>query len=71
MTLTKYYWMSFYHGDNIIEQVTKEHPFIVITKLRNKNFSYGSLLCWKQISHEEYSLFNDILFNIDDPKYNQ
>jgi hypothetical protein len=71
MKVKKYYWMSFMYGDTILEDVSIDHPFIVITKLRNKNHSYGSLLNWKQISVDDYDLFNDILYNIDDPKYNQ
>jgi hypothetical protein len=66
----KYYWISFQRETLIVEDVTIQHPFIKITKMRNQNSKYGSLLNWKEITKEEYDLFNDILFNIDDPKYN-
>jgi len=63
MEEVKYYWMSFQMGDVIMEDVFTEHPFIVITKYRKKP-SVGALLNWKEISKEEYDLFEDILFNI-------
>jgi hypothetical protein len=66
----KYYWMLFEISDLKLEDVTHEHPFIVITKRRNKNPDYKALLNWKEITKEEYDLFQDILFNIDKPEYN-
>jgi hypothetical protein len=66
----KYYWMSFEREKIKIEEVTDVHPFITITKMRNHNPLYGTLLNWKEISAEEYVLFNDILFNINKPEYN-
>lgn len=59
----KYYWMSHEWGSLKVDTVQTEHPFIVITQLR-KNSDVGALLNWKEISKEEYGLFNDILFNI-------
>ena len=69
MTKT-YYWMLFEIGDIKIEDVTHEHPFISITKRRNKNPEYKALLNWRKITKEEYDLFQDILFNITKPEYN-
>jgi hypothetical protein len=73
----QYYWMSFElildkskNEIMTIEDVTTEHPFIYITKLRNKNSNYRGLLNWKIISEKDYLLFNDILFNIGKPEYN-
>ena len=60
----KYYWMSFKWGKMTIDSVDTEHPFIVITKLR-QNSDYGALLNWRHISVDDYILFNDILYNIN------
>jgi hypothetical protein len=59
----KYYWMSHEWGTTKVDTVQTEHPFIVITQLR-KNKAVGALLNWKEISEEEYDLFNDILYDI-------
>lgn len=57
--------MSFQMEDVVIDDVVKEHPFIVITKLR-RNHKYKALLNWKEITEEDYFLFNDILYNINE-----
>ena len=68
METEKYYWMSHVHtykwGGVKVDTVQTEHPFIVITQLR-RNKDIGALLNWKEISKEEYELFNDILYNIN------
>ena len=70
MEKQKYYWMLFDFDPIVVEDVTKEHPFIIITKHRNNNPKIGNLLNWKEITKEEYVLFQDILFDITNPKYN-
>jgi hypothetical protein len=64
METEKYYWMSHEWGSIKVDTVQTEHPFIVITQLR-ENKDVGALLNWKEISKEEYKLFNDILYNIN------
>jgi len=64
METEKYYWMSHEWGSVKVDTVQTEHPFIVITQLR-QNKDVGALLNWKVISEEEYELFNDILYNIN------
>lgn len=69
----KYYWISFENKKLRpikIEDVTDEHPFIKMNKMRNRDSNVGNLHSWKEISKEEYDLFNDILVNNNKPEYN-
>ena len=64
----KYYWLSFnklnkFKASIIYDMVSTEHPFIVIKKINKEEageYSY-SLVNYKEITKEEYELFNSQL----------
>lgn len=69
----KYYWISLEYktlSPTKIEDVTNEHPFIKMNKMRNRDPKVGTLHTWKEISKEEFDLYEDILYNNNKPEYN-
>lgn len=60
----KYYWFvfefksRFFDGIEKAEQVSEEHPFIEMKKWKLKALKDVALLNWKEITEEEFKLFN-------------
>ena len=60
--MDKYYWICFENttkfGITKQDDVFKEHPFKVIERLKQTSSGYFVILNYKEITKEEYEMFN-------------
>lgn len=60
----KYYWFCWEHttkfGVSRYEDVSTKHPFIVKVKIQKRNGGVVTLLNYKEISKEEFELYDEM-----------
>lgn len=59
----KYYWIIYLQNDRTLaEDVSDKHPFVFIEELNNLIAGeWYALLNWKEITKEEYNIYNGIV----------